>query len=302
MPNKLSLKDFIEKAIGIHSNYYDYSSSIYVNNKTKIVIICPAHGPFSQRPGDHINGQGCPICGGTLKMSPNGFIEQAREVHGALYDYSIVNYINNRTSISIICSLHGRFDQYPQNHLKGHGCPTCGHLITAKYRNSNTEKFIEAATKIHENKYDYSMVEYIKSRIPIIILCPLHEQFKQMPVVHLLGHGCLRCHSTISKQEEDWLEYLNIPTIITQYRIKISNKTYRVDGFDPNTNTIYEFYGDFWHGNPGIYSPDDINIMNKKTFGSLYQKTLEKEKELKQLGYNIIYIWEKQWKEQNRGI
>jgi G:T-mismatch repair DNA endonuclease (very short patch repair protein) len=67
---------------------------------------------------------------------------------------------------------------------------------------------------------------------------------------------------------------------------------YIVDGYDPITNTIYEFNGDFWHGNPSKYKKFDINPISGKTFGELYKKTLEKEDNLKKLGYNVISIWE----------
>ena len=53
---------FIEKAKLIHGDKYDYSKVKYVNNHTKICIICPEHGQFWQTPNDHLKGCGCPIC------------------------------------------------------------------------------------------------------------------------------------------------------------------------------------------------------------------------------------------------
>jgi hypothetical protein len=68
-----------------------------------------------------------------------------------------------------------------------------------------------------------------------------------------------------------------------------------VDGYNKQTNTIYEFQGDFWHGNPDIYNLDAINNKLNITFQELYDKTLKKIHRLKMMGYNVIYIWENDW-------
>lgn len=97
--------------------------------------------------------------------------------------------------------------------------------------------------------------------------------------------------------EKEWLDSIEVPLEYRQVQIKIANKWYLVDAYDPNTNTVYEFYGDYWHGNPKIYNPYKINKKTNKTFIKLYKDTLEKEKILKQAGYKVISIWESDWKE-----
>jgi G:T-mismatch repair DNA endonuclease (very short patch repair protein) len=77
-----------------------------------------------------------------------------------------------------------------------------------------------------------------------------------------------------------------------QVRIKIGKSRYSVDGFDPDKNIVYEFYGDLWHGNPNIYRPDDFCMATKKTFGEMFSRTMEKEEKLKKAGYSIVSIWE----------
>jgi hypothetical protein len=72
-----------------------------------------------------------------------------------------------------------------------------------------------------------------------------------------------------------------------------NNKTIKFDGYDSKTNTVYEFLGNFWHGNPEIYNQDDVNPVNKKKFGDLYKNTIERENNIKNAGYNLITIWEK---------
>lgn len=87
--------------------------------------------------------------------------------------------------------------------------------------------------------------------------------------------------------ETAWLDSLD-PILERQYPIK----NFIVDGYDPLTNTVYEFLGDFWHGNPKKYNPNDIHPMRKVPFGDLYKDTIKRLKTLENLGYNIIFIWE----------
>jgi hypothetical protein len=69
-----------------------------------------------------------------------------------------------------------------------------------------------------------------------------------------------------------------------------------VDGYDPMTNTVYEFYGDYWHGNPDTTDHNKTNAHNKKPFRQLYEETLIKENLIKQTGYNLVTMWESDWK------
>ena len=59
---KITTEEFIERAREVHGDKYDYSSSVYVNNKTKIKIICPIHGEFELTPNAHLQGRGCKKC------------------------------------------------------------------------------------------------------------------------------------------------------------------------------------------------------------------------------------------------
>lgn len=126
----LSNKEFVEEASRLHNNKYDYKKTEYVNNKTKICVICPIHGEFWQRPNDHLSGKGCPKCANErIKRqklsSTDDFIKKAEEKHNGKYNYSKTNYKGNRTPVLIICPSHGEFWQKPFNHLLGSGCPKC---------------------------------------------------------------------------------------------------------------------------------------------------------------------------------
>lgn len=129
------------------------------------------------------------------------FIEKARKVHGDKYDYSKVDYINNRTPVIIICPKHGEFKQIPKTHLKGHGCKKCTLEWLSKRYISNKDEFIKKARKVHGDKYDYSKVEYNGNKKEICIICPEHGEFWQMPYCHLQGKGCNKCKE--SRLEKD---------------------------------------------------------------------------------------------------
>lgn len=109
--------------------------------------------------------------------------------------------------------------------------------------------------------------------------------------------GCIKCNIHFSKPETQWLNFQKVPNT-SQYRqhcIILNNKKYRVDGFIPETNTVYEFWGDYWHGNPRIFNKDEIHPVTKTTYGQLYDKTQTKRKAILDAGFNLIEIWESEW-------
>ena len=205
MPKKSNREEFIEKAKQVHGNKYDYSQTDYNGNHKKVKIICPIHGEFEQTPGNHLTGSGCKECGlktGTDKHRKKleDFINSAKKVHGNKYDYSLVDYKTNKTKIKIICPIHGEFEQRPQNHLWGEGCKACGYEKVARKLsglenpdNTLEKDFIDNAKVVHNNKYDYSNVNYIGLKKKVKIICPIHGQFEQTPQNHLSGAECPKC-------------------------------------------------------------------------------------------------------------
>jgi len=296
MRKRIMTNEFIKKAKRIHKDKYDYSKSVYVRGHDGILIICPIHGEFSQQPYSHLAGHGCMKCRNEkLPISIEKFVKKAKQVHGNKYDYSqtksIPSNIKHRSrKVTIICKKHGQFEQFPLAHLKGNGCKKCYddiHKIT-------TKEFVQRCKKIHKNKYDYSKTIYCHPKIKVKIICKKHGEFNQLPYGHLGGQGCVKCTSNISNKEIAFLNHLNIPNTSNNRQKRILG--FNVDGIDYNTNTIYEFLGDYWHGNPKIHNRKDINRANKTSFGKLYDFTFNKKfKILKENGYTIKYIWESDW-------
>lgn len=127
------------------------------------------------------------------KLTTEEFFRRARLVHGDKYDYSKVEYKNNSTKVCIICPIHGEFWQTPHEHLNGCGCQECGKITQRTRKTFTQEEFIRRSRLIHGDKYDYSKVIYKKANIKVCIICPIHGEFWQTPVSHMLGHGCSKC-------------------------------------------------------------------------------------------------------------
>ena len=309
---KKTQEEFINEAINEHGDKYDYSKVDYINTKNKIIIICKLHGEFEQTPSDHLSGRGCNICGRNnmiikQRISNEEFISKAIIIHGDKYDYSKVNYINTKNKIIIICKLHGEFEQTPSEHLSCCGCNICGrNNMIIKQRSSN-EEFIPKAIIIHGDKYDYSKVNYITAREKIIINCKKHGDFQQTPDSHLRGVSCPYCKPNFSKKQIEWLNFIqmlyniNIQHAINGNEFIIPTTKYKADGYCQETNTIYEFHGDLWHGNPKLYDKNNTSYFGIK-YGELYENTLKREHLIKDLGYNLVVMWEYNWNKINKSI
>ena len=81
-----------------------------------------------------------------------------------------------------------------------------------------------------------------------------------------------------------------------EHVIKLDDKKYFCDGYATESNTIFEFNGDFWHGNPKVFERTNINKVTNKSFGELYDHTMKKKQILQSKGYKYIDVWERDWR------
>ena len=241
------------------------------------------------------------------RLTLNEFIRRANIVHNGKYDYSESYYVNMRTDICIICPEHGEFYQKPNNHLNlKQGCIIC----SGKFHKT-TDQFIEDARKIHGDNYDYSEVEYINCKVKVCIKCLYHGNFYQTPDAHLnQKQGCPRCskagYSKISIQFLDELSHqlkvdIQHAENIGEYEIydEVFKCKYKADGYFEKNNKKYvvEFHGDYWHGNPKVFNPNSKCKIRSLTFEEIYQKTMDRMFRIKALGYEVYYIWERDFKQ-----
>jgi hypothetical protein len=99
-----------------------------------------------------------------------------------------------------------------------------------------------------------------------------------------------------------WLNYLKVSVPDMRHILNhddgefiIPNTNYKADGFSQNNNCIYEYHGDFWHGNPALYNQAEMNQVSKKTYGELYNNTLSKQLYCEKNGFVYKFIWESEW-------
>lgn len=229
------------------------------------------------------------------KGTTEKFVADCIKVHGNFFLYHKTVYVSAHDKVTITCPIHGDFDQIALHHKKGSGCPSC-----SRRKRKTTESFIEEAMAVHDNFYTYGKTKYTNIQSKIIITCPKHGDFEQTAKAHLKQHqGCPKCAMgrKTSSQEIQWILSLNNPNLIQQHKISLTDnsKSFIVDAYDPTTNTVYLYHGDFWHGNINRYPRSKINSVKNKTMGELYDGTMSYEKQIRDLGYSIVSIWESDW-------
>lgn len=280
---------FVEKAMKKHGDRYDYSKVNYINNRTKVCIICPEHGEFQQTPDKHLRGQGCPkCCRKNKKYTTDEFIEQAIKIHGNLYDYSETVYgKNKKEKVKIICPKHGSFLITPESHLQGGGCKYCtvGDVF-------NTEDFINKAKNIHKNKYIYDKTIFTGAFNKVIITCPQHGDFLQTPHKHIQGHGCPECAKLFRKKETELYNILKSvfkesDIIHSYYNPKILGKQ-EIDIYFPNEKIGIEFQGE-QHFIPIDFSGRGVEWATK-LFENNQQRDIKKKEACNNNNITLLYF------------
>ncbi len=259
---KYTIDDFIIRSNKIHNNKYKYDKVDYVDTHTKIKIICVEHGIFEQKPYKHLNGQGCVKCSKNCKKDFDYYLVKFNKLYDNKYSYDNI-FINLRTKINICCKEHGWFKKKILDHLYGQGCPYCNYK-------TNQQDFINMSNIIHNNKYDYSLVEYSNNKIKIKIICPNHGVFETSPRQHLIGQECKLCSNKnmrlkmIKRIEENknngyqifpnynknacklfdeisLKENIHIQHAMNGGEYYIKELGYWIDGYDQINNVVYEF-------------------------------------------------------------
>lgn len=278
---KLNTEILIIKFKKRHGNKYDYSKVIYIDVYTNVIIICTIHGEFEQLPHNHLNGCGCPICKaekiGNLKRSNDkDFIQKAIDIYGNKNDYSKVNYVNSWTKVCVTCLTddHGDFWVTPNKHLSGRDCPKCYYKRVSLRCRSNKEEFIQKAFKVHNDRFDYSLFDYINNSTKGKIICNKCKQvFEQTPGSHLIGRGCPRCKT--SKGELALEAIFKKHDIIAIPQFKLPYHNFEYDFYLPDHKLLIEFHG------RQHYEPVEV-------FGGLegFKETLRRDAEKRSLAWD----------------
>ena len=198
MARRYTQEEFLEKVKSLNRNDIDYSKFIYLGNNKKGKCKCNVCGhEWECVPMSLFNGHGCPRCAvehkaRKLSKSNDMVISQFKEVNGDKYDYSKVDYKNDRTCVEIICKTHGSFWQKPCLHLRGHGCPRCADNGVKLSK----EEFINKIGKINKN-IDLSEFVYVNASTKGKCKCNVcgHEWYGSYNALKRSHFGCPSCAS-----------------------------------------------------------------------------------------------------------
>jgi hypothetical protein len=186
---------FIEEVSKIHPEY-DFSNTVYVGSKSKLKVVCLKHGEFEILAGTLLKGGKCPYCNQEearkrSSKSLDTFLEEVKLIHPT-YDFSKVEYINNKTKVEVICDIHGSYYTTPNILLRGGKCPYCNREEVRRRFSKSLDTFLNEVKLIHP-EYDFSKVEYINSSTKVEVICKEHGSFFAQPHTLLKGCGCMKC-------------------------------------------------------------------------------------------------------------
>lgn len=256
-------------------------------SKSKVPLWCTVHERFFvQQVANHINGQGCPDCGGRVRAEKRRKTDPLSDfvrIHGDRYDYSRADYINNKTPIEIVCREHGSFMQTPNAHLTGHGCPACwgdrrrvhGKARTAVF----AADFAARAREVHGERYEILSIPE-RAHDYVAFKCKAHGPFLQKAYSHLQGIGCPVCGRVISKQQRDvaaFVESLGVKVVPDERTILGG---LHIDIWLPEKRLGIEYNGNYWH--------TEERVGNKHR---------EKYERAKAAGIRLIQVFDFEWLE-----
>lgn len=191
----------------------------------------------------------------SYRLNKEIFVERGNRVHSNKYDYSEVEYINQRTKVKIICPIHGVFLQTPKNHMNGQGCPLCGAEYARNYRKNGYEDFVRESNKRFNGEYAFPNIEdeYENSHSKVTVIhLNCGTQFTKIACDHItspLG-GCPHCYNNISKPETEIFDFVK-SIIETDDIITANDRTVlennEIDIFIKNKNIGIELNGLYWH-------------------------------------------------------
>lgn len=206
------------------------------------------------------------------------------------------------------CGCH-KWQESPHGRTHGRGCPYCSRRKLCDHNNfahdhpnlakewnikrnthkpsdfspGSDEKVWWCCEKGHEWQAKICSRTYRKVKYGIDSSCPVCAKvgYSQLQIMWL---------NSIMEKEKNFIQ-----NILSPGGEHVIVDIGRVDGYCPSTNTVYEFHGDYWHGNPDKYDPDDEHPIISQTFGELYQKTVTRDNKIRELGYNLVVKWEKEF-------
>lgn len=327
MPSKKTKEQVISQIEERNLRFPDKRISViedfeYIGTHQKIKVECENHHQWDATIKYIIKGHWCPIC--SRKEVGNNNVKDSSLFLLKLVDrnkkYSdkkvfikdISEYKGMTKKMTWICEEGHEWKSAPKTIINiGTYCPECQKIDNVN-RHTYSHKNVLSSIVDRNNKFPNKKVYlhlseiYKHNKIKLLFVCDKGHTWKtKIGDVILKGSGCPICaNSGFSYKAIDWMEFIErIEGISIQHiknsedEFRIPGTKYKVDGYCKETNTVYEFYGDYWHGNPETTVSTEINKTTKMSFEELYKKTLRRENNIKKAGYNVVAIWESEWEQ-----
>ena len=284
----------------------------YKGSSIKIKFKCrKCNHTWKSRPNDKLKGVGCPLCSKQKstekrKTSNAAYKQKLKKLHKGRI-VALESYAGTSRKIKLKCSRGHLWAGYPYR-----PCPICYRedhsrnttVLSAK----EAQKFL---IKSHKGRIRLIEASYINTTHPARFKCRVCKTKWELkrPYPLLSGEvGCPVCSKAppkVSKISIEWLQWVEKTKKIKLQRsgngtekclYGKSGKRYYADGYCEETKTVYEFNGDMYHGNPEVFKPrQKSNPFSNLTAKMLHTLTKRKEEDLKQAGYKVISIWERDW-------
>jgi hypothetical protein len=334
LSRRSTTKQFIECAIKIHGNKYDYSEVVYIKSNQNVIIKCDKGHRFQMTPNGHLDGHNCIECyRHSIRRDIHNLITTAQEIHrnkdgSYMFDYSYIDkesYKGTMYKVPIKCNqcLH-IFKQNMNSHV--HHKQGCWECNQRRSRFLSIEEIVRRGEELHilhnaksglQNglpQFDYSLLTtetYNGLQTIVSLRCKGCNVTIEMTISDHLSckKGCPRCSPPhgCSRSQLNWLNYIACKENIYiqhkcnegEYMIK---EIGRVDGYHSETNTVYEFHGCWFHGCPECFKDRELEhpIILNKTYEDLYIRTITRDERIRKAGYNLVVVWEHEWNLQTK--
>lgn len=252
----------------------------YVNSKTKVKLMCLNGHMFEMRPNSFKNGQRCPKCNNRCTVQAKEHFEHLVEQNGYV---QVDKYINERTKVLLICPEGHECKVWPYDFKKGRRCSKCSNNCPEQAK----ENFISLL-----EQEGYKLIgEYVNTITKVKLKCPDGHIWDTRPsnFIHR-GTRCPHCRGSSGqiRLQEMLLNYVNERVVYNDRSVLIGLE---LDIYYPDLMVAIEYQGDYWHGNPDKYEPDDI-LYNGVYVQSVWNKDDIKRKYCRDRGIKLIEIWE----------
>lgn len=297
MPIKLTNEQFISQLNKVTSTIHLVGE--YNGRHHPTTFTCPHNHTWSALPNNILKGFGCPVCSRKIKKTTQQFEQELDTINKKRENKVFLckgqTYVSSFVPLQFRCNNNHEWTNTPSNVINNQqGCKICAgknKKTTQEFEQELKEK--RSTIKIKEGEH------YFTAHTKMIFLCDAGHEWSARPIDVLIGYGCPHCvKKGYSKKAIKWIREMshvgNIQHAENGGEYLIPSTPFYADGYCKETNTIYEFYGDCYHGNPNVYSPTTrCHPYNRQlTAQQLYERTINREQLIKSLGYNIVTVWE----------